>query len=337
MGHKLGAALIALSLIGTTSLLRADEQPTPLDAHSVRVACQTTDFKREPGQIDQAVILQDPAHQQTVLFDVAAGGAIVSLEYRGVEHIWGNNAGAMLQMAIHNRIAFQGTGSPQGGDYNPTQAGDEYSNSPVTGVGCDGTSSVDIVTMLLDFNLDASFYKHPLLAVWGGRINDDIPASYFTPLTLETQASWVRSRAKGGPQFYLRLQERFTHLTDEKLGRFGYDFADYGPWEFAVRAISPQHCPCSTSSTSYMAGGLYTDGSRTTGLAVAIPGSDFPNNKVQALFLPDYQWRMQSVHLESSEALDGITAKDFTWYVMAGPWKDALSFARHLGKEEAAR
>jgi len=329
--------LIALSLIGVASVtaVRAEEQPTPLDKHSVRVACQTTDFKREPGQVDQAVILRDPAHEQTVLFDVTAGGAIVSLEYRGIEHIWGNNAGAMLQMAIHNRIAFQGVGSPQGGDYNPTQAGDEYSNSPVTGVGCEGTSSVDIVTMLLDFNLNASFYEHALIAVWGGRINDGIPASYLTPFTLETRASWVRSRAKDGPQYYLRLDERFTHLTDEKLGRFGYDFADYGPWEFGVRAISPEHCPCSTSSTSYMAGGLYTDESRTTGLAVAIPSSDFRNNKVQALFLPDYQWRMQSVHLESSEALDGITAKDVTWYVMAGPWQDALGFARQLGQGAA--
>jgi hypothetical protein len=46
---------------------------------------------------------------------------------------------------------------------------------------------------------------------------------------------------------------------------------------------------------------------------------------------------MQSFHLESSETLNGITSKDFSWYVMAGPWRDALSFAQHLGKEGAAR
>lgn len=337
MGHKAGAVLSGLALIGIVSIAVAQEQPTPLDKHAVRVTCRTTDFPREPGQVDQAVILQDPARQQTVLFDVTAGGAIVSLKYHGIEHIWGQNAGAMLQMAIHNRISFQKTGAPQGGDYNPTQAGDEYSNSPVTGVACDGVSSVDIVTMLLDFNVNASFYRHPLLAVWGGRVNDGIPSSYFTPFTLETRASWVRSVGSGGPRYYLRLQERFTHLTDEKLGPFGYDFADYAPWEFNVYATSPEGCPCSTSTTNYMAGGLYTDASRNSGLAVAIPGSDFKNNKVQGLFLPDYQWRMQSFHLESSEALDGITAKDFTWYVMAGPWRDALSFARRLGKEGAAQ
>jgi hypothetical protein len=337
MRHSRRIPLLGLALIGMTSLLQAEEQPTPLDKQAVRVMCETTDFTREPGQVDQAIVLQDPAHQQTVLFDITAGGAIVSLKYHGIEHIWGNNAGAMLQMAIHNRISFQKTGSPQGGDYNPTQAGDEYSNSPVTGVACDGTSSVDIVTMLLDFNLNASFYRHALLAVWGGRVNDGIPSSYFTPFTLETRASWVRGRGAGGPQYYLRLDERFTHLTDEKLGPFGYDFADYGPWQFDVRAISPEHCPCATSSTSYMAGGLYTDASKDTGLAVAIPSGDFPNNKVGGTFLPDYQWRMQSFHLESSETLDGITSKDFSWYVMAGPWRDALSFAQHLGKTGAAR
>jgi hypothetical protein len=334
---KTGAMLIGLVLLAVASAVEAEDQPTPLDTRAVRVMCETTDFTREPGQVDQAVVLQDPAHQQTVLFDITAGGAIVSLKYHGIEHIWGNNAGAMLQMAIHNRISFQKAGSPQGGDYNPTQAGDEYSNSPVTGVACDGTSSVDIVTMLLDFNLNASFYRHPLLAVWGGRVSNGIPPSYLTPFTLETRASWVRSRGAAGPQFYLRLDERFTHLTDEKLGPFGYDFAGYEPWEFDVRAISPQHCPCSTASTSYMAGGLYTDETRQTGLAIAIPGSDFPHKKVEGNFLPDYQWRMQSVHLASSEALDGITAKDFTWYVMAGPWRDALSFAQHLGTEGAAR
>jgi hypothetical protein len=126
-------------------------------------------------------------------------------------------------------------------------------------------------------------------------------------------------------------------LTDERLGRFAYDFADYDPWQFNVRVISPEHCPCATSSTNYLAGGLYTDGSRNLGLAVAIPSSDFPNNKLQGTFLPDYQWRMQSFHLESSEALDGITSKDLTWYVMAGPWRDALGFARQLGKEDTAR
>ena len=149
----------------------------------------------EPGQVDQAVVLKDPAHQQTVLFDVKEGGAIVSLKYNGIQHIWGYNGGGLLQMAFHNRRVV----GKQVGDYNPTQAGDGSSMSPVTGVACDGTSSVDIVTMMLDFNHNNGFYKHPLIAVWGGKVNNSIPLSYFSPYTLETRAHWVRNLGTSNP------------------------------------------------------------------------------------------------------------------------------------------
>jgi hypothetical protein len=333
-----GAVLIGLLLLAALSTLRADERPTPIEKPAIRVACRTTDFVLEPGLVDQAVVVRDPAGQQTVLFDITAGGAIVSLKYKGIEHIWGWNRGAMLQMAIHHVMPFAKWGAVQGqGDYNPTQAGDEYSSSPVTGVACDGTAAVDIVTMMLDFNNNASFYRRPLLAVWGGQVNDGAPGSYFAPYTLETRASWVRSRASSGPEYYLRLDERIMHLTRAKIGSFSYDFADYEPWAFSVPVISPKGCPCSTSSTNYMAGGLYTDQTLNTGLAIAIPSRDFPNNRVSGALAPDYQWRMQSFHLQSREALDGVAAKDFTWYVMAGPWRDALSFAQSFGKEGGSR
>lgn len=337
--EKTAAAVMAgLMLFGLAPALGAREQPTPVARQAIGAQCQTTHFEREPGEAGQAVVLQDPAHQQTVLFDITAGGAIVSLKYHGLEHIWGDNAGAMLQMAFHHSMALHyKASSQQAGDYNPTQAGDEFSNSPVTGVACHGTSSVDIVTMMLDFNTNASFYQHPLIAVWGGRINSGTPPSYFTPYVLETRASWARSRQSGGPAYYLRLDERVTHLTNDRIGAFTFDFADYAPWEFSVRATSPQGCPCATSITNYMAGGLYTDTAMNVGLAVAIPSSDFKDNKVSAAFLPDYQWRMRSVHLESREALDGIVAKDFTWYVMVGPWRSAVSFARHFTNGSAAR
>jgi hypothetical protein len=336
--RKSRVVMAALALFGLAPALQAQEQPTPVPKQAVGVQCQTTAFVRQPGLVDQAVVLQDPARQQTVLFDITAGGAIVSLKYRGLEHVWGDNAGAMLQMALHRNMAppYKAT-SQQAGDYNPTQAGDEFSNSPVTGVACRGTASIDIVTMMLDFNTNASFYQHPLIAVWGGRVSSGIPPSYLTPYALETRASWIRSRGPGGPKYYLRLDERITHLTRDEIGPFEFDFADYAPWEFGVRAISPKGCPCATSSTNYMAGGLYMDRGMNAGLAVAIPGSNFPQNKINAVFLPDYQWRMQSVHLESSQALDGIVSKDFTWYVMVGPWHGAVSFAQHLSNGVAAR
>ena len=79
-----------------------------------------------------------------------------------------------------------------------------------------------------------------------------------------------------------------------------------------------------------MAGGWYQDDQRLEGLAVAMPSSDFPNDKVSGRFIADYMWRGRSFHIGSSEALDGIQAKDFVWYGMPGSWDSALKFAKGL-------
>ena len=298
---------------------------TPPDEEAVRVACQVTEFKMQPKQADQAVALKDPVGEQTVLFDITEGGAIVSWKYRGLEHIWGSNGGGLLQMAFHNRMR-KGLWA---GDYNPTQAGDGSAMSPVTGVACQGNNSVSILTMMLDFNHNNGFYEKPLISVWGGRVNDMAPLSYFSPYTLETRASWVPN-PKGEPKYYLKLEQRFTHIADENIGPFGFDFAAYSPWEFKVRAVSPENCPCDSSSTRYMAGGWYRDEERSVGLSTAMPSSNFPKGKVGGIFNSDYMWRNRNFHLSSSESLDGIASKSFVWYVLAGPWRNALEFARGL-------
>lgn len=299
---------------------------TPQDPQSIRVGCRVAEFKMQPDQPEQAVVLKDPAGEQTVLFDMVQGGAIVSLRYKGVEHIWGYNGGGLMQMAFHNGMSR----GPWKGDYNPTQAGDGSSMSPVTGVACEGTSAINTLTMMLDFNHNNGFYEKPLIAVWGGRMNDMAPLSYFSPYTLETRARWVPNPA-GEPKFYLRLEERFTHVADEVIGPFAYDFAAYMPWEFGVRAVSPENCPCPASPTSYVAGGWYRDDTRDTGLAVAMPGANFPGGQISGGFNSDYMWRNRNFHLGSSEALDGIASKSLVWYVMPGAWTNALSFAKSLG------
>jgi hypothetical protein len=310
--------------------LYSQQAATPPDKESIRVGCQVTDYTMEPGQVDQAVILKDPAGEQTVLFDITEGGAVVSLKYHGIEHIWGYNGGGLLQMAFHHH---ERVGTLRG-DYNPTQAGDGTAMSPVTGVACHGTESIDIMTVMLDFNHNNAFYEKPLLAVWNGRVNDLAPLSYASPYTLETRAHWVNNPS-GEPKYYLRLDERFTHIADENVGPFGYDFADYEPWEFDVRAISPENCPCDSSATKYVAGGWYKNESREIGLAVAMPSSNFPHGKVRGGFNTDYMWRNRNFHLGSREPLDGIASKAYVWYVMVGSWGSALEFARHLPEEGA--
>jgi hypothetical protein len=319
--------LCSVVVLLTLNLYSQQSVPPP-DKESIRVACQVTDYTMEPGQVDKAVILKDPAGEQTVLFDITEGGAIVSLKYQGIEHIWGYNGGGLLQMAFHH-------GTKHGdlvGDYNPTQAGDGTAMSPVTGVGCHGTDSIDVLAVILDFDHNAALFDKPILAVWDGRINDDIPLSYSSPYALETRARWVINPA-GTPKYYLRLDEQYTHIADEKVGSFGYDFADYEPWEFDVRAISPENCPCDSSSTKYMAGGWYKGESRSVGLAVAMPSSNFPHGKVSGGFNSDYFWRNRNFHLGADEPLDGIATKAVVWYVMVGPWRDALEFAQHVPQD----
>lgn len=307
------------------SSVEAELPSFPVSKRPVTVACEITEFKPQPNQADKAIVLRDPAGEQTAIFDTTQGGALVSLKYHGLEHIWGFNGGGLLQMAFHNHMEK----GAWDGDYNPTQAGDGSANSPVTGIACDGLKSLDLFTTMLDFNHNNGFYSKALLAVWEGKVNTMVPLSYSSPYVLETHAQWV-SNPSGAPKYYLQLNERLIHVADEKVGSFGFDFAAYAPWEFNVRAISPAGCPCAPEQTSYIAGGWYLDDSRSDGLAVAMPSSNFPKAKVEGGFNSDYMWRNRSFHLGSQEALDGIAARDFAWYVMAGPWTGAQSFARAL-------
>ncbi len=319
-------AVNAQKKIPAEATVKKEQAFVPLDKEAIKGNFKLVDFVMEPGELDQAVEFSDPAGEQTVVFNLVQGGAIVSFVYKGIEHTWRYNGGGLLQMAFHNSR----DDGPWAGDYNPTQAGDGTSMSPVTGIGGNGKDSLVLITMMLDFNHNNGFYPHPLLAVWGGKVDENIPASYFSPYVLETFAHWVKNPG-GEPKYYLRLDERITHLTEEVMGPFAYDFADYQNWEFNVKAISPENCPCDASKVSYMAGGLYTDNTRKVGLAIAMPSSNFPNSKVGAGFNSDYMWRNNSFHLSSVENLDGIASKKFVWYVMAGSWEKALQFSKTIG------
>ena len=304
-------------------LPRAPSAPAPVipnhDLVAVPAACQVTEYRMQPNQPDNAVVIKDPAGEQTVLFDLTEGGAIVSYKYRGQENVWGYNGGGLLQMAFHNGM----TNGPWRGDYNPTQAGDGSATSIVTGVACQGTSAVNILTMMLDFNHNNAFYDKALIAVWGGRVNDFLPPSYFSPYTLETRARWVPNPS-GVPKYYLRLDERIVHVADEKIGPFDYDFAYYGAWDLGVAA--------GASEANYQALGWYKDDARTAGLAIARPR--WPNERIRPRRrvgddgVIEAMWRDRSVHLNVRGMLDGIAYKDFSWYVMAGTWDNALNFAK---------
>ena len=294
----------------------------PLEQEAVSAACRITEFRMQPDQPEEAVVLTDPAGEQTILFDMAQGGAIVSLKYKGAEHVWGYNGGGLLQMAFHNGM----TRGAWRGDYNPTQAGDGSAMSPVTGVACQGERAVTIMTMMLDFNHNNAFYDKPLIAVWNGRVNVMMPLSYFSPYTLETRASWVPNPA-GEPKYYLKLEERITHIAGEAVGPFTFDFAAYADWSFQKQMLSPEGCPCAPSVTAYMAGGFYRE-DLSTGLGIAMPSGNFTSGRIGGGGSTEPMWRNHSFHLSGQDSLDGIVSKPFVWYVLAGPWRNAEAFAK---------
>ena len=53
------------------------------------------------GTTHNAYFLSDPAGQQTAVFDIQWGGALASLKLSGVEMVWGNATGGMVQPAFH--------------------------------------------------------------------------------------------------------------------------------------------------------------------------------------------------------------------------------------------
>jgi len=138
----------------------------------------------QPGQVDNDVVIRDRAGERTVVFDTTSSGSIVSYKYVGVEHIRGWNGGGLLRIAFHNSMKR----GPWPGGYNPTRVGDGSGCSQVAGVACKGTETIAILTMMLNFNHNNGFYEKPLIAVWGGRLNDVFPLSYGSPYTIEASA-----------------------------------------------------------------------------------------------------------------------------------------------------
>ena len=163
-----------------------------------------------------------------------------------------------------------------------------------------------------DFNHNNGFYKKPLIAVWGGRVNDMIPLSYFSPM------SWKPGRAsdaesRGRTEALPAIARAVDHIADETIGSFAFDFArTISPGNSAFVRSVPKTAPAPLRKPiTWPEVGIGTK-KRDTGLAVAMPSSNFPGEKVWASFNSDYMWRNRNFHLSSQDSLDGIAAKELS-------------------------
>jgi hypothetical protein len=164
-----------------------------------------------------------------------------------------------------------------------------------------------------------------------------VTGSYSTPYTVFTTATFV---ATGGtPSYYLQLQQTIANIDPTESYSWGFELAAYAPYTFSNYVSYPASCtssaPCAAASTPHLVGGVYPNTSLTGGLAVYIaPGTYLLgyNSQVFVDAGADNVNDNQSTHLfDANWTLPPSSSRTFTWYVMAGNWTPALSFALSHG------
>jgi hypothetical protein len=277
-----------------------------------------------PGTTHNAYFLTDPAGEQRAVFDLQWGGALAALTYAGSSLLWGNATGGTVEPVLHFTAA-------NGQDYEPMLAG-EVGNlgSPVTGVRCVDSNTLYLMTGgLLDFNDGASGHLAS-----NAVLNDAVQgASYATPYAVVTVATFV-ANSSGPPSYYLELQQMVTNLDPFESLTWTLELAGYSPSSFSTFQAYPANCtaaaPCAGAATAHLIAGLYPNGSLTGGVAFYVsPSRNFPAQSAYAAWQTDSINGNQSVHLLAlGWPLAPNSPQSVTWFVLAGNWSAALSFAQ---------
>jgi hypothetical protein len=280
--------------------------------------------------------LRDPAGEQEARFDLLHGATLVSLRYHGKELLYGQSTGASVSLAtmpakenLHSPGAFQSA-------FSPTQGGTSMGVPATTaGVGCRGQQSMRAFAMMVDNRVDASYQKEPLMAVWKGRISENMPPGYSTPFTIETEASWVNNPGKV-PSHYLQLEQTVVNVRPQAFGPLFWSLSTSAGGQFKHGARYPEQCtemnPCASANTPALAIGRYEDEREELGVAMVVPAREWETNAAFTMegrggefLVPRYV--MDSVLLRP---LDGVAAFRFKWYLCAGSWQQVRQFAEHV-------
>ncbi len=290
----------------------------------------------------QVAVLRDPAGEQEARFDLRHGGTLISLRYRGKEILYGESAGASVNLWAPRRgteAELKGM-SPYWSSFNPTQGHASMDRPPVVaGVACQGQSSMRAFAMMADRAVNSSFQKEPLLAVWNGEISRGFPPGYSTPFAIETNASWAPNPG-GAPKYYLKLDQSVVNVRPEATGSLEWFLEGAAPWNFEHSAIYPENCtekaPCASGSATALAAGRYEDAALANGLAIVAPTAGW--NSPRAFIRRNAEFVVlsygavwaaprRSFAAVFERPLAGISANRFSWYVCAGGWEQARGFA----------
>lgn len=210
----------------------------------------------------------------------------------------------------------------------------------VAGVACHGQSTMRAFAMMVDGAVDSSFQRQPLIGVWKGRISRNFPPGYSTPYTIETDASWVRNPG-GSPQYYVKLDQLVVNIRTASSGPMQWFLMGSAPWSFDHDISDPSSCtektPCSSESTSVIATGRYKDSAHTQGVAMVVPTRAWATRKVYLTPGVNAYGGVSVVRNRPFGAvlvhpLHGISGFHFTWYLCAGSWDAARSFAHEQAR-----
>lgn len=293
-----------------------------------QAACGATTFQPisqwvPAGTTHNAYYLTDPSGEQRAVFDLLWGGALASLKQNGIERVWGNAVGGMVQPAFHS--------FPNGQDFNPTLAGGNPNiGSPVLGVRCNDANTLYIMSGTLDYNRGNSG-----LIIGNAVLNGAVVAnSYATPYTIITTATFVPNPS-GPPSYYLKLRQTVTNIHETLNASYGFELAGYVPYGYNVKVRFPSTCStvdsgCFSWNTPDLVAGLYPTANLTGGTAFFVSPQDSwtSNRRTFIQFGQDDINQNQSAHLFTDGWLiEPGTSRTVTWYVLVGDWTKALNFA----------
>jgi hypothetical protein len=301
----------------------------------------------------QVVVLRDPAGEQEARFDLTRGATLISLRYHGKELLFGQSAGANVEMFVFRKDTSEAARglSPYWTAFHPSQGGNSMGvPSTVAGVACNGEKSMQAFTMMVDAGINNAFVRNPLFAVWKGKLSDTYPPGYSTPYTIQTDASWVPNTNPGGvPKFYLKLHQAVVNYRSEDSGPMDWYLEGAAPWSSLYSSVyAPKNCnennPCSSETAPVLMAGRYQDSTRTNGFTIVVPTREWATQRAFVLENAEYVkllygavWAAprHTFAVVLSRRLKGLSAFSFDWYVCAGSWKQATGFGEntvHPGK-----
>lgn len=321
---------------------------TPLRGQQIPdVRCQVEDYALTAQKKVQVVVLRDPAREQEARFDLEHGATLVSLRYEGNELLYGHGPGANIETYVvrPGREKELQDLSPYWSAFNPSQ-GTESMRVPATtaGVACRGDLSLRAFAMMIDGAINNSFQSEPLIGVWDGHVSDHFPPGYSTSFTIETNATWAPNPGHS-PRYYLRLDQTVVDVRPGPSRPLEWFLVGSAPWENEYGQGFPQNCsrktPCISTVTSAFVTGRYRNQEGAEGIAAVVPTSGWATSRAylvwdvnkDTLLYPGYSSvvRNRTFATVLEHPLEGLSGFHFAWYICAGSWKQAKTFAESIG------